>query len=229
MSAANGASRSCTTTTKAQETSMASIALDLDSILCGTSIDIDGRSYRVVHADGLTLAVYKRLERLLPTLMRSIGKSELTTLDAADTSRDLTEAVDLILRAPARVRAALTDPQRQMVVEVFSRLRRVLLPIVTEALTTRRQTGARSFRPSPIFTALTRMRSSIARRWACCVRMRRSCRGFALARRCSLQSASALVQAPCPVASSNEFDPCGSATNQVRGRSPQQHRASSPA
>lgn len=107
--------------------------LDLQTVVTGHPVRIDGRRYTIRHTDSLTLQESLQLEKWTPTAGALLQKvATLTKAEHAELSDVLDRICRLVLDAPPAVHRALRDTHRVAVLQAFITLR----------LGTRGQTGA---------------------------------------------------------------------------------------
>lgn len=96
--------------------------LEFDTLNDGLPIRIDGQLYHLRSANALSLGALKRLERLAPRMGALLQQADLSEAEERDVSAGLVQLCDLVVDAPAEVRARLTDAQRVRILEAFTQL-----------------------------------------------------------------------------------------------------------
>src|SRR5919109_5473343 len=86
------------------------------------TIRIDAIEYPIKRSNDLTLAEYKRLERIAPRIAALIAADELTPDETKELSHLLDTTVRMALDAPADVQERLGDLNRTRIFEAFTTL-----------------------------------------------------------------------------------------------------------
>lgn len=97
--------------------------LEFSTLEEGLPVRIDGQLYQIRSANALSLSALKRLERVAPRMATLLQRDDLTDDEAQDVAAGLVQLCDLILDAPAEVRARLKDAQRVSILQAFTQLR----------------------------------------------------------------------------------------------------------
>jgi hypothetical protein len=97
--------------------------LNLDRITPTDNVLINGVSYWLRPADALTLRQYKIVDRNMPRLFEILAQDDLTEDEDVEAISLMQQLCEVVLEAPADVRAGLTDVQRLQVFMAFTPLR----------------------------------------------------------------------------------------------------------
>lgn len=124
-------------------------------------ITIDGERHELAVASDFGILAYGRLDNLVTRLeaIRDTATGDdadpLTQGQIDELDRILKVGVEMVLRAPKRVLAKLTDTQRLMVIQAFTTASRRTARKTNPNRAARRRTGVRSSQSSAASTATT--------------------------------------------------------------------------
>jgi hypothetical protein len=110
--------------------------LKLDALTPTDNVLINGVSYWLRKPDALTLREHKIVERSTPRLFELLAQDDLTEDEDVEATSLMQQLCEIVLEAPADVRAGLSDVQRLSVFVAFTPLRLKLIPPTTGAAAT---------------------------------------------------------------------------------------------
>lgn len=122
--------------------------LDLETLVEPRHVRIDRQNYVLRGVDELPIAVIKRLQIDGPRLGTLMEADQLADGEEAEMARLLGALVDVVLDAPAEVRARLSDVHRMQIAQAFTQLRSSQRLATGAAPEAKSQTGSRSPRGS---------------------------------------------------------------------------------